>query len=241
MKFYWFGDSWVAGDELYKIVPHEIHQQYAFPKLVSDHYGAECINLGKNGHSPDILPYIFSDIVDQIDPTVDKVFFFLSAANRTWMFNEQGEIRCLGLDPATRPNCAHQYHNEWMKFFDNNHQRIYNYDRTINLLYFWCKHLGVDFYLSNIFTTAEQSLMDQTGDDGWLLPRDRCIAESILSFNDNKYGQVIVNDVPQLLDEQWEIQKLQVEKYIKPLICHPNIEGHRQIADYIIDLLDKNE
>ena len=241
MKFYWFGDSWVAGDELYKIVPSDIHQQYAFPKLVSDHHGAECINLGKNGYSPDILPYLFSDIVDQIDPVVDKIFFFLSADSRTWMFNEQGKISWIGTNPGFLPKNAHIYHNEWMKFFDNPQQRIYNYDRAVNLLYFWCKNLGVDFYLSNIFTTAEQSIMDHTTDDAWLVPRDRCIAECILTFFDKEYGQVIVNDVPELLNEQWKIQKLQVEKYIKPCIQHPNIQGHRRIADYIIELLDEKK
>ena len=32
MKFYWFGDSWVYGAELEKILPRVSWQESAFPK-----------------------------------------------------------------------------------------------------------------------------------------------------------------------------------------------------------------
>ena len=46
MKFYWFGDSWVVGDELELTVPYDQRSQYVFAQLFSDHYGVECVNLG---------------------------------------------------------------------------------------------------------------------------------------------------------------------------------------------------
>lgn len=237
MKFFWFGDSWVAGDELYKILPEDSYLDFAFPKLVSDYYGAQCINLASNGHSPDILPYHFNKIVSEIDPKVDKIFFFLSADNRTWMFEENGKLGLIA-NPGFVPQYAHTHHDKWMKFFDNSYQRVYNYDRAVNQLYHWCKFLGVEFYLCNIFTTQEKTIMDASSNDSWLVPKDKCIAEVILPFIDNDTGAVVVNDTPKLKVEQWEIQKEFVKKYIRPLICHPNIQGHKKIAERIIEIFN---
>ena len=82
MKFYWFGDSWVHGDELYNELPRDSYQQHAFAQLVSDHYGADCVNLGNVGESVDVLPWRLEQIADQIT-TEDEVFFFLTADVRT--------------------------------------------------------------------------------------------------------------------------------------------------------------
>lgn len=59
MKFYWFGDSWVKGAELEKLLPAESCQKSSFPQLVSNYYNAECVNLGVNGYGVDCLPWTF--------------------------------------------------------------------------------------------------------------------------------------------------------------------------------------
>jgi hypothetical protein len=241
MKFYWFGDSWVKGDELEKILPTDSWQKSAFPQLVSDYYGAECVNLGINGQGADNLPWEFSKIVSTIDPDKDVVFFFLSSDTRTWMFDEQGRLCWIGPYPGFVPQNAHPYWEQYLKYFDNSHQRAYNYDRAVDLLYFWCKSLNITCYFSNIFTTQTQPLMDHTDLQCWLLPRDQCIATSIIPFIDNDGGSVLVNNIPKFKNQQWELQKVHVEKYIRPLNCHPNVDGHKKIADFIIDKLkDKN-
>lgn len=237
MKFYWFGDSWVKGDELEKILPQADWQKSAFPQLVSDYYSAECVNLGVNGHGVDNLPWEFSKVVDAIDPANDVVFFFLSSDIRTWMFNEQGQLRWIGPYPGFVPTNAHPYWEQYLKYFDNPHQRAYNYDRAIDLLYFWCKSLGIKCYFSNIFTTQTHPLMDHTDASSWLLPRDQCIATSIIPYIDNDSGLIFVNDTPEFKTEQWELQKVHVEKYIRPLFCHPNVAGHKKIAESIVELL----
>lgn len=238
MKFYWFGDSWVYGAELEKILPASQCQQSAFPQIVSDHYGAECVNLGMNGSSVDNLAWEFSKVVDNIDPDHDRVFFFLSSDIRTWMFNDKGHMSWIGVYPGFVPTNAHPHWKEYFKYFDNPHQRTYNYDRSVNLLYFWCKSLGIKCYLSNIFTTQPTPTMDHTSPDSWLLPRDQCIATAIVPCIDNNAGEMLVNDVPTLTDKQWKIQQAHVEKYIKPLNAHPNVEGHKKIAQTIIELIE---
>lgn len=241
MKFYWFGDSWVYGAELEKLLPRNSWQKSAFPQMVSDHYGAECVNLGVSGSGPDSLVWQFSKVVNDIDPETDQVFFFLSADSRTWMFNEHGQLSWIGFLPGFVPDNAHPHWKQYFKYFDNSHQRTYNYDRSVNLLYFWCKSLGIKCHLSNIFTTQPTPIMDHTSPDSWLLPRDQCIATSIVPCIDNDAGELLVNDRPSLTDEQWKIQQAHVEKYIKPLCAHPNVEGHKKIAQTIIELIESKK
>ena len=239
MKFYWFGDSWVFGAELEKILPDSSWKKSAFPQIVSDLYGAECVNLGVNGNGPDSLIWDFSKVANDIDPDRDRVFFFLSADNRTRMFDERGRLSWIGFYPGHIPADAHPHWKQYLKYFDNAHQRTYNYDRSVNLLYFWCKSLGIRCYLSNIFTTQPTPMMDNTDPGCWLLPRDQCIATAILPCVDNS-GDPLVNDVPTLSNEQWKLQQPYVEKYIRPCFCHPNVEGHKKIAQTIIELIEKN-
>ena len=191
-----------------------------------------------NGSGPDNLSWQFSKVVNNINPEHDRVFFFLSADNRTWMFDEQGQLSWIGFYPGFVPSDAHPYWKQYLKYFDNPYQRTYNYDRSINLLYFWCKSLGIKCYLSNIFTTQSTPVMDHTDPKGWLLPRDQCIATSIVPYIDNDSGGVLVNDIPTISNEQWRLQHPYVEKYIKPLLCHPNVEGHKKIAQTIINLIE---
>jgi hypothetical protein len=61
-----------------------------------------------------------------------------------------------------------------------------------------------------------------------------------LPYIDNNAGQVLVDDNPQFMDTEWLEQKAAVEKYIKPLFCHPNVEGHKELARQIINLIDNH-
>ena len=237
MKFYWLGDSWVAGDELYNLVDPKTHQQYAFPQLVSDHFGAECVNLGKNGHSPDVLPYVFSQIVNDIDPENDKVFFFLSADNRTWMFDEDNKLKWLGWFPGFTPQDAHKHTDKYFKYFDSVSQRVYNYDRAISLLYLWCQHLGIKCNFANIFTTQILTHFNCIPEICWLLPKDQCISKFILPITDTDNGIILIDDNPKLTNEQWALQKTYLKRYVYPNHAHPNLAGHAKIAQDLITLL----
>jgi len=128
---------------------------------------------------------------------------------------------------------VHDHVDQWYRYFDNPFQRAYNNTCTVNLLYLWCKHLGISCYFSNIFNTTNNDYVD--GID-WLLPQSRCIAECILPVINN--DAFLFDDNPNLTVDEWSKQKPAVEKYIKPNFVHPNADGHRKIADYIIELLD---
>jgi hypothetical protein len=240
MKFYWFGDSWVAGAELELQIPQDQVAQHVFAKLVSDHYDAECINCGINGTSNDVIPLEFYRILDTVDASNDIVFFCLTASHRVTFLNEfEQPISVLpSINDRARRSIEHPYWKEWYKYFDNPVQRLYNYERTLNFLYHWCKNLGIKFYFCNIFTSHEKSILDTTTEDVWLLPKKNCLAECILPLIDNEIGFIVRDDRKGITIEQWHEQKTALDQFIFPCFCHPNLEGHKKIAKELIQCLN---
>jgi len=235
-KYYWFGDSWVAGDELEFQVDSTQVKNHTFAGLVSQHAGAEMINLSACGSGVNYMLTEFARCKDQIDPANDLVFFCLPPSHRNGTFDELGNFLNI-LPSGYSKHRPHPHTKEWYKYFDNPYQRLYNYDLTTNLLYLWCKQLNISAYFLNIFTTEAESLISCIPDSSWLIPRDRCLAEFILNIIDNQYGAVIVDDNPDLTNKDWAVQSELVNRYIHPLFCHPNVEGHKKIAEELIKLL----
>ncbi len=235
MTHYWFGDSWVVGDELELSVDKDTRDQYVFGKLVSDYFNSTSINLGVSGSSIDSLPWEFSKIIDQIKPG-DIAFFCLTAPHRTTVLNDD-KIPTQIIPGPNYSKYAHPYRDEWFKYFDTEYHRCYNYDRTVALLWLWCKHLKVDCFFVNLFTTVTEKLFDIVPDSNWLLPRNQCLSKFIFPLDGNHDGIVVSDDSSFLTIDQWKSQQKYLEKYVRPGYCHPNIQGHRVIADNIIDIL----
>lgn len=236
MKFYWFGDSWLAGEELQLSVPYDQRKQHTFAQIVSDHFAADCVNLGENGLSPDIFPLRFKTTADQLTPN-DTVFFCLSSSHRTILLDEAGQEQQIMPDYNSNPN-RHPWTREWYKYFDTRPQRIYNFDRTVDLLYLWCQSLGVRCYFLNLFTTEPEAVVDIVPDSAWLIPRDQCAAQTILHTVDNDIGMLVVDDNPRLLTADWMRQKELLDLYVRPGVMHPNLAGHRRIAQDLISRLN---
>lgn len=237
MKFYWFGDSWLVGDELELAVPYDQRTQYVFAQLFSDHYDVECINLGESGSSPDIIPWKFNHIKNQLQSD-DIVFFCLSPSHRTSRFNNEQIHEQIIPGPNHNKN-VHAYAAKWYKYFDTAPQRLYNYDCIIGLLWLWCQQLGIRCYFTNLFTTEPNTMLKIVPDTAWLLPRDQCIAQLIMPIIDNDSGTVVDNDNPKLTTVEWDLQKKFLEMYVRPGYCHPNIQGHQHIANKLIEIYDR--
>jgi hypothetical protein len=238
MKYYWFGDSWVCGDELEKQVPYSEVVSHTFSQLVSDRYGAKNINLGENGSSIDVIPLKFWEVYSDINPEVDRVFFCLTANHRVSMFDESGQLLNILPGGYTNHHRLHPYVDQWYKYFDSKYQRTYNFDKTLGLLYLWCQRLNIKCYFLNIFTTINDMLMTNIiPEDAWLIPSHRCLAESIFMYINN-YD--LMSDGSHFTVEQWQQQQIAMEMYIKPNWQHPNILGHKKIAQYLITLLDNS-
>lgn len=235
-KFYWFGDSWIVGDELELTVPYRDRNQYVFGSLISKHYGAEFINCGVSGSSVDALPIEFNKIANTLSCN-DTVFFCLSAHHRTSILDDQGILQQIIPGPNYN-STVHGYPDMWFKYFDTKKQQIYNYDRTIALLYYWCKKLEVQCWFMNLFTTPEDLILDLVPETAWLVPRNQCISQYIMPMNANHTGCVICDDVSYVTIDQWKNQKKYLELYVKPGYCHPNVRGHQEIAEQLIQVLD---
>jgi hypothetical protein len=233
MSFYWFGDSWVYGDELERETNICDFKKYTFATLVSEEFGQPCVNLSSCGSSIPAMVYKFSTVADRIT-TDDTVFFCLTADCRTSIFDNKVLKNILPNGYKEKHN-THQYTPEWYKFFDSPDQRLLQYEQSINLIYFWCKYLKVKCWFANLFTIPPKQLFDASGTSSWIVPRDRCLGEFILPLTKNQ--SLIFNDSPEITDREWSIQKPFVEKYIKPNYCHPNVAGHKKIANEIIKII----
>jgi hypothetical protein len=238
-KFHWFGDSWVVGSELEIQVPLDIVHTCTFAKLVSDYFNAECVNLGQEGISNDLLPLILFENIDNIDTQNDIVFFCLTSHHRVSMLDDKrNPVTVLpSIQDNSRRSNEHPHWKEWYKYFDNEYNQIFNYDRTVNLLSLWCKSRGIRFYFVNLFTTVTGSIFDFTESVHWLLPKNQSLSSFIFPVTDVEFGGMVLEDRAWMTNEQWDSQQQAINKYIKPCFCHPNIAGHKKIASEIIKIM----
>lgn len=236
-KFYWFGGSWITGDELQHQVPKGQESFHVFPKLISNHFEAECINLGANGSSISSLPLSFASQLEQFDSD-STVFFCLPPSHRVSLFDQQGHLRNILPSQAKEFHKIHDYADQWYKYFDNMHQRVYNHDIIINLLHFWCKSLDLKHYFFNDLWSHKFSIIDSTHDSNWLVGKKNSIAEFILPMVDKVTQDVIMEDGPTVSESEWQTQQEYIKRYIKPCYCHPNLEGHKKIAQELAKCIE---
>jgi len=242
-KFYWFGDSWVFGSELELEVSETIKQNYTFAKLVSDYFGVECINLGQPGISNDLLPLILFENINNIDAQNDTVFFCLTSHQRVSMLSDKKHPLTVlpSIQDNNKRDNEHPHWKEWYKYFDNECNQIFNYDRNINLLFHWCKSQQLNFYFMNLFTTVTESIFDVSRPANWLLPKDQSLSNFIFPITDIEFGGIVLEDRSWLTNVQWNQQQEAIAQYIKPCFCHPNVAGHKKIANELINLVKKTQ
>jgi len=207
---YWFGDSWVYGDEL----AHP--ETECFASLVSK---SNCVNMGENATSIDSIVYKFLDVKDQIK-SIDKVYFCLTDSNRV-QIDEKNII------PSKHVDNIHLHSELWYKYFDTDKQQQLNLDRNLFLLHKACPQAK----FINIFSLNSSKHIP---DSAWLLPSDQCIAEFILPY---VHKGMLLTDHPELIVEEWQEQEPYVEKYFYPNHAHPNKLGHKKIAEELCKLI----
>jgi hypothetical protein len=234
MKYFWFGDSWVVGDELVTASNHKFDKTFAY--LTSKHFNAECQNLGECGSSYDDIVYQFYQALPNITRK-DTVFFCLTANHRVSFFDNTGKIKRVMPNQIYEKQKPHPYRLQWYKYFDSPAQRIFNQDKNINLLHYWCKDKGIRHFFCNLFTTESDKLIDDVPEKYWLFSKNTCLASTILPIIDSE--NLYLDDHPNLTNEQWNMQQQAVDQYIRPNWAHPNEKGHAKIAEALIKKLKK--
>ena len=232
MKYFWFGDSWVVGDELVSPTNQNFDKTFAY--LTSKYFEAECVNFGQPGSSLDDVVYEFFRAVPKISGD-DTVFFCLTANHRVSFFGIDGNIKRVMPNVIYEKQKPHPYGLQWYKFFDTPAQRTFHQDRNINLLHYFCKDRNIKHFFCNLFTVETSTMIDMVPEQYWLVPKSRCLANAILPTIDSE--NLYLDDHPNLTDAQWAAQKSAVDFYIRPNWAHPNKHGHACIAELLIDKL----
>lgn len=230
MKYFWFGDSWVVGDEL--VLPNNQNFDKTFAYLTSKFFNAECINLGECGSSCDDIVQRFFQTVSKIGVD-DVVFFCLTVNHRVSFFDNDGKIKRVMPNQIYEQHQPHPNRMQWYRFFDTPAQRIFNRDKNVNLLHYFCKDRSIKHFFCNLFTVETSVMIDTVPEHYWLVPKSSCLAKAILPVIDSE--NLYLDDHPNLSNEQWTTQKKAVDHYIRPNWAHPNENGHACIADMLIE------
>jgi len=227
MKHFWFGDSWTAGDEL-------TDTTLSFPSLISNHFNSNCINLAVCGGSNDRMYFEFLNVLDKINPVTDTVFFALTEKSRICFFDETGKLKNLLVNGGYTNHNIHPYYEKWYKFFDSDVQQNSNVYKILSLLHLICKTKKIKHFFFNAFSTLDSINLDLINDDYFLVPKNECVAQFLLKYKgDNNYAEMLYHN-EKFTIEQWQEQKLLVDKYFSPNWAHPNIDGHKTIAEELI-------
>ena len=170
----------------------------------------------------------------------DIVFFCLTANHRISLFDERKQLKHLIPGMMYEIHHPHEHKDQWFRYFDTPAQRIFNYDKVINLLFLWCQQLNIQCYFANIFTIDTASIINIVPEKHWLISKNSCLAQSILPVI--THNGLFLDDCPDITNEQWAKQEPMVKKYIRPNYQHPNALGHKKISELIIEsLINKNE
>ena len=232
-RYYWFGDSWLVGDELQNELLQSEIPLNIYAHLVSKEFNALDIVLGGRGESIDTVVYNFLNVLEQINPDSDKVFFCLTSEIRKGLFDKKGNMK--NILPSLYPQ-AHNLHphtNLWYKYFDNEYQQKFDFKKSIYFLDLLCGANNIDRYFMNIFSVPK--FHNELSKLNWLVPSNRSIADFLLPYTKNY--EPYMADNPNFTNKQWQEQKNNIEKYITPNYCHPNVSGHKKIAEELISIL----
>lgn len=237
-KVIWFGASWPEGWELDKTVSSAEVAALVYPSLVAEHFGLECVNLSATGGSNDYISYAL-DKNKHLISKGDIVIFDIASKYRFLWIEEDGTPVVTKLMLARGKATIYKKIKElYEKFFVNEQYIDWKTTTTLNSLYLMALHLGATpFFINNYSKTNFKTIIPEKN---WLLPQSMCIAEYILGYISDK-DLIVVKDMPELTTAEWEQAKPFVEKYIRPLENHPNVVGHRKIADELIKELEKKE
>lgn len=233
-RFIWCGASWETGDELTLLLPKDQIKNNIFPQLVSDHYNVTCVNLAEHARCIEHLIWQFKSIENTLTSN-DIIFFSLPAPHWSMFIGDDEKVKRLSAN-YKNDHRIDKYSEYWFKYFDNSNQRAWRNDMTLEFLANWCenKHIQYFFYAQANHYYPKYL----TKAVNWLIPPNQCIAEFIVPVIDDNFYEVVTSDREWLKTSDWALQQPLVEKYISPCYCHPNIEGHKKIAQSIIEILN---
>ena len=216
MKIGFFGDSWVAGCEL--TGPGEgPSPELAFPSMFK-----KTCNFGKSGSSIDGLVDVLLDNLD-----ITHAIFCLTSAHRRKTIDTEH-----GTQDGFLPNILSKEKQQAQLTLDD---PLHNDDlvaKYCSLLYFICNEHNIVPYFVNLFSghALHSKVWKCIPDKCWIIsPYKSLVSELFDTTNffpeygtDGDYGLwITLSNNPD------------VKQYIHPCEGHPNINGHRVIANFL--------
>jgi len=215
-KIAFFGDSWVAGCEANEIDGSDA-PEFAFPS-----YFPESLNLGITGGSND---YFLEQLTENLYNIKTAIFCLTDPARRFWKDSKGNFINGNNIDSSL----MNIY--KYLTNLSNDVNDDVLTSRTCLLLYLICKTYNIEPYFVNMFggQLGESPLWSLIPESAWILPKDKCISKHCF---DQKNWFV---EYPGIGDfSVWlKTNNLDVQKFIRPCIAHPNKYGHKVISEFI--------
>jgi hypothetical protein len=226
MTIWFFGDSWPAGCELELFLDTKDTSitavpELAFPAMVGKLLNKTVINMAKTGASQEFM--IESVLQSNINPN-DIIIFCCTAKTRRMYRRPNGTI--------------------WERQFNHDSDYVNPYEdervssHCLSLLYYMSQARKANTYFFNLFDCVHymDPMYQEIPENCWLIP----IQESVLSYlydSDffHQWDHHHNGDFRQWLDTEC----LAVQKYIRPCQAHPNLDGHKLIAEYLVEQLRK--
>lgn len=252
----WFGDSWPAGTELitthgkttetsqdgkYFWPKHQLQvgrPDLAFPHWVSTARNCSYINFAGSGRSLDYALYKLSKFVKYGYEDATKYTAFLCTT---------AQSRKFGIDITGR-----HHHRQMLRFSSTVHNKatdedfafsLYNSTICLNNFYLICYKYNIDLKIIPVWDKFEShSEVDLVPDSAWLsaTPMTKLAFGEDFEFNHcEKPGDDIydANGIGHALGLRSVAYHLKNHQYVKPLVVHPNIDGHKKLAETILSLL----
>jgi len=231
----WFGGSYLLGSELaiyyneytlnlpnHRFVrPHRDRPELAFPHLVSQARNADYINFGRGGAALgwqlySLIQFCKNELTSDCCYTA---FFSLPFAERTFLIDNNGDHH-------------HIHIPEW----DGHHTYLefVTYDTTLvlNQIFLMCiQHNITPHFFPELRSFKINKEVNIVPKSAWLLSPDTCLVNESWDLKKDVYSW---RSITEILSKQSVFLK-----YIKPCGNHPNLYGHRVIADKILEELEK--
>ena len=225
MKIWFFGDSWVAGCELARFKSNneldfgKDEPSLAFPNIIQELTGIECINKGVSASSqPSMIEYFHSCNFNKGDIAI----FALTSPGRRMYRSDDGSIADQGC--TANKEFINQYDDERVS------------SQAIALLYYMSLSRGVTPYFFNLFDCVRfgDITYNEIPNENWLISNTSSIIDTLF---DTEYFKRYDHHRDWNFQEWLETENELVQKYIRPCEAHPNLVGQRAIADFIIEKL----
>ena len=250
----WFGDSWAIGSELpSRLNSAEIrtlsktgfpnlrdntqNPQESYPALVSEQLGTTYQNYAISGGSYEFAYFQMCNWLANGNLNDDNEYTF-------WL-QTTAATRNFGIDDNFK-----RHHFQGIKEFSRG--KLLNFQQAKSLPEF--ADFDANMTLNAIWTLCKSNYIKLKIVPLWIgmnlvpevniVPQGKWIADPNTNMLQNIFGKNVFPDGgidTSDIDNEHIIKQIQQYDYISPNDSHPNKQGHKRIADYIISILNKRK